>query len=200
MPRVLKGTSQIGVLIHSANAVTHHANIQGIRVEGDGTGTGIRVEGACADVEITGGRFFKLAVRSVVRQASPERTVKARVASNTIYERRRRPHVRSVPSSAPRRPARRNRLPANSSWRWSATTSPRRRPWSTRDRVGIEPDSSRPTTPRAPTAGRATSDLTSLESELTHAGEYRPSDRCDVPAFRRGPPRLLPNNARVGAP
>jgi hypothetical protein len=82
---LLTGAAQIGVSIYSANAVTHHTNIQGIRVEGNGTGIGIRLEGACADVEITGGRFFKLEAALWFERPSPERTIKARVASNTVF-------------------------------------------------------------------------------------------------------------------
>ena len=83
---ILKEGAQTGVWISSVNVATHYMNVQGVRVEGKGSGVGIRVEGACVDVEITGGRFFKLQSALWFEKPPPERTVKARVASNTIYE------------------------------------------------------------------------------------------------------------------
>jgi serine/threonine protein kinase len=82
---VLSGADQTGVWIHAANVDTKSTKVRGLRAEGNGTGIGVRVDGACDDVEISEGRFYKLDTAFSFDTPSNGVT-RASVMSNTIYD------------------------------------------------------------------------------------------------------------------
>jgi serine/threonine protein kinase len=83
---LLTNEAQTGVWIYAVNADTRQAIVQRLRVEGDGTGFGVRIVGPCADVEIKDGRFFRLKTAFSFEQPPSKRAVKGRVTANTIYD------------------------------------------------------------------------------------------------------------------
>lgn len=83
---LLSNSRQTGVWIRAENVNSSRIAIQGLRVEGNDKGVGIRLEGACADVEIAGGRFYKLETAVWFDPPPPNREVKAHVAANTISD------------------------------------------------------------------------------------------------------------------
>jgi serine/threonine protein kinase len=83
---LLTSPSQTGVWVHAANVETRRTTIQGLRVEGNGHGVGVRIEGASSELEIAGGRFFKLGTAFSFEDPPIKTVARARVASNTIYD------------------------------------------------------------------------------------------------------------------
>jgi len=83
---LLTDGSQTGCWIYAVNVDSRQVMIQRLRVEGEGKGFGVRLEGPCADVEIKEGRFFRLDTALWFAQPPTKRAVKARVTANTIYD------------------------------------------------------------------------------------------------------------------
>ena len=53
---------------------------------GDEPGTGIRIEGACTDLVVSGGRFFNLDEAIAFDQPPTDKITKGHITSNTIYQ------------------------------------------------------------------------------------------------------------------
>ncbi len=83
--RVLTAPTQTGVWVYAAGVESRRVTIRNARFEGGGNGVGVRVEGASADLEITGNRFFNLDAAVVFHRPPTAKATKALVTSNTIY-------------------------------------------------------------------------------------------------------------------
>jgi len=83
--RVVLSAAQTGVLMHAANADTRRVTVRNLRVEGAGPGTGLRIDGAASDLELTGNRFYRLAAAASFARPPVNKIVKAQFTANTIY-------------------------------------------------------------------------------------------------------------------
>jgi hypothetical protein len=78
---------QTGVWLNASNADTLSAHVQGLRVDGTtGAGVGVRIEGACADVEIAESRFYNLDAAVWFGKPPTGKLVGGRVVANTVYQ------------------------------------------------------------------------------------------------------------------
>jgi serine/threonine protein kinase len=84
--RVLVSPNQTGILMFSIGVDTRRLAIKNSRFEGVGNGTGIRIDGASADVDITGNRFFNLDTALAFNRPPTNKTVKAQITNNTVYQ------------------------------------------------------------------------------------------------------------------
>lgn len=102
---ILTGPAQTGIWIYAANADTRRVSLRNFRVEGNGTGVGVRQEGACSDVEIAGGRLFHLDEAFSFGSPPTKRVVKTQVISNTVYDAKTGLAFHLAPSARPPAPS-----------------------------------------------------------------------------------------------
>jgi eukaryotic-like serine/threonine-protein kinase len=82
---VLTTATQTGVLLTAANADTRRVTIHNVRVEGAGTGIGLRIDGASSDLELTENRFYHLAAAVSFAKPPTNKIVKAHFTANTVF-------------------------------------------------------------------------------------------------------------------
>jgi tRNA A-37 threonylcarbamoyl transferase component Bud32 len=83
---VIAGPTQTGVLLFASNADTRRPTIRNSRIEGVGTGTGIKIDGALTDGEFTGNRFYNLDAAVLFAKPPTEKVMKGQIAGNTFYQ------------------------------------------------------------------------------------------------------------------
>jgi hypothetical protein len=84
--RVLVSPNQTGILMFSIGVDTRRLVIKNCRFEGSGTGSGLRIDGASADVDLTGNRFFNLDTALLFNRPPTSKTVRAQITNNTVYQ------------------------------------------------------------------------------------------------------------------
>jgi len=83
---LLTGPTQTAFWLFAAGADTRSVTLRNFRAEGTNAGTGIRIEGACTDLVVSGGRFFNLDEAIAFDQPPTDKITKGHITSNTIYQ------------------------------------------------------------------------------------------------------------------
>jgi serine/threonine protein kinase len=84
--RAIVSPNSTGILLFSMGVDTRRLVIKNSRFEGGGTGSGIRIDGASTDVDITSNRFFNLDSALLFAKPPTAKNVKAQITNNTVYQ------------------------------------------------------------------------------------------------------------------
>jgi hypothetical protein len=187
---LLTSPAQTAFWLFAAGADTRSVTLRNFRAEGTNTGTGIRIEGACTDLVVSGGRFFSLDEAIAFGKPPTGKTAKGRITSNTIYQAKTGLEFQMTP---PEPPAGRFDMTIDRNY-FVKTQAIAKSP------TGAVPVITLANNAHGPETGQGSFPIPVWTLNTPVLSALDPANDSTFLRFPGGPPEIPPNKAKVGAP